>query len=102
MKKCLSLAVCLTVLLCVAEVSSAQEKYIITFGLKQSRISLDLWKHAKDAMNATEFQLPVDKEFFEAVTVGTEITDEFRTGSFLLKGSFSSWKIWVKAKKITK
>lgn len=72
--------------------------YILKIRLKQSRVSLDIGKHMKDAMNAIEFELPVDKDFYNSVNVGTKITDEFRTGSFILNGSFSSWDMTVKGK----
>lgn len=72
--------------------------YILKIKLKQSRVSLAIGKHMKDAMNAIEFELPVDKDFYNSVSVGTKITDEFRTGSFILNGSFSSWDMTVKGK----
>ena len=72
--------------------------YILKIRLKQSRVSLDIGKHIKDGMNAIEFELPVDKDFYNSVNVGTKITDEFRTGSFILNGSFSSWDMTVKGK----
>jgi seryl-tRNA synthetase len=72
--------------------------YILKIRLKQSRVSLDIGKHIKDGMNAIEFELPVDKDFYNSVSVGTKITDEFRTGSFILNGSFSSWDMTVKGK----
>lgn len=72
--------------------------YILKIRLKQSRVSLDIGKHIKDGMNAIEFELPVDKDFYNSVSVGNKITDEFRTGSFILNGSFSSWDMTVKGK----
>lgn len=72
--------------------------YILKIRLKQSRVSLDIGKHIKDGINAIEFELPVDKDFYNSVSVGTKITDEFRTGSFILNGSFSSWDMTVKGK----
>lgn len=72
--------------------------YILKIRLKQSRVSLDIEKHIKDGMNAIEFELPVDKDFYNSVSVGTKITDKFRTGSFILNGSFSSWDMTIKGK----
>jgi seryl-tRNA synthetase len=74
--------------------------YILKIRLKQSRVSLDMGKHMKDAMNAIEFELPVDKDFYNNVSVGTKITHEFRTGSFILNGSFSSWDMTVEGKAV--
>jgi len=74
--------------------------YILKIRLKQSRVSLDIGKHIKDSMNAIEFELPVDKDFYNSVSVGTKITDEFRIGSFILNGSFSSWDMTVIGKDV--
>lgn len=75
-------------------------KYILKLRLKQSHFSLDIGKHIKDEMNAIEFELPVDKEFYNSVSTGTNIVDEFRTGSFILSGSFGDWEMTVKGKEI--
>lgn len=80
--------------------SGKTPKYILKLKLKQSRVSLDITKHIKDGMNAIEFELPVDKSFYESVGTGTEIVDNFRTGSFVLYGSFGSWKMTVVDKEI--
>lgn len=75
-------------------------KYILKLHLKQSHFSLSIKKHISDAVNAIDFELPVDKDFYNSVEVGTEIVDEFRTGSFWLKGSFGDWEMSVKEKEI--
>lgn len=75
-------------------------KYVITFEIKQSHFSLDIGKHLKDAMNAIEIEIPVDKEYFDSVEVGDTINDDFRVGSLVMKGSFGSWDITVKNKEI--
>ncbi len=74
--------------------------YILTLRLKQSRFSLDIGEHMKDAMNAIEFEIPVDKDFYNSVSVGTKITDKFRSGSFILNGTFSNWDMTIKHKNI--
>lgn len=80
--------------------SGESPKYILKLRLKQSRVSLDLFEHAKDAMNAIEFEIPVDKEFYNQVSVGDEIVDNFRAGSFIINGSFGSWNMKIKGKEI--
>lgn len=75
-------------------------KYIIKFRLKQSHLSLSISKHIKDEMNAIEFDLPVDKEFYNKVNLGDEVVDEFRVGSFIMNGSFGDWEMTVIDKKI--
>lgn len=82
------------------KVENGIAKYVITFEIKQSHFSLDLGKHLKDAMNAIEIEIPVDKEYFDSVEVGDTINDDFRVGSLVMKGSFGSWDITVKSKDI--
>lgn len=75
-------------------------RYILTLKLKQSHFTLDLFEHAKDAMNAIEFDIPVDAEFYHSVSVGTKVVDEFRAGSFIMNGSFGDWDMTVVNKQI--
>lgn len=79
---------------------SGNARYVIKVKCKQSRFSLDIGEHIKDGMNAFEFELPVDSKFYNQVNVGTEIVDDFRTGSLILNGSFSSMTMKVISKRI--
>lgn len=85
-------------LLITTNALAEETRYIVTFGLKQSRISLGPFAHMKDSINATEFQIPVDKQFFDSIANGETLTENFRTGSLII--NMSSWKIWVKDKKV--
>lgn len=69
--------------------------YVLALEIRQTRFSLDLFEHAKDAMNAAVFQIPVSKDYYEAVRVGTVISDEFRAGSLLFHGSLGNWQVKV-------
>lgn len=80
--------------------TSGGPKYILKIRLKQSHFSLSIKKHIKDAVNAIEFELPVDKEFFDSVSEGTELVDKFRFGSMVLYGSFGDWEMTVKDKEV--
>lgn len=80
--------------------SGLTPRYILKVKLKQSRISLDIGKHIKDKINEIEFEIPVDKEFYHSVSVGTKITNKFRAGSFIINGSFSHWRMTISDKKI--
>ena len=71
-------------------------KYILKLDLRQSHISLSITRHIKDAANAIQFELPVDKDFYDSVQIDTKIVDEFRTGSMLLSSSFGDWEMTVK------
>ena len=78
------------------------ERYILKFELKQARLSLNPLSHVKDRINAIKFELPVDKEFYDSIDVGDLIIDKFRSGSFVLRGSFSNWRMSVINKRIEK
>ena len=75
--------------------SSNDYYYIITFEIKQSHFSLDITEHVKDSVNALTFEVPVDKEYYDSLSVGSVISDKFRMGSFIMKGSIGKWKIKV-------
>jgi hypothetical protein len=79
---------------------SKSPKYILKLRLKQAHFSLSIKKHIKDAVNAIDFEMPVDKEFYDSVSEGTEIIDKFRFGSFVLGGSFGDWEMTVKGKEV--
>ncbi len=80
--------------------SGKTPKYILELHLKQTHFSLSLTKHIKDAMNAIDFEMPVDKDFYNSVSVGTDIVNNFRVGSCVLYGSFGDWKMTVLNKEI--
>lgn len=75
-------------------------KYIITFKIKQTHITLDIGEHIKDSLNEITFDVPVDKEYYNALSVGDTIEDDFRMGSLIVHGSFGSWKVTVESKTI--
>jgi hypothetical protein len=79
-------------------VIAKEPKYMLKLRLKQSHLSLSIKKHIKDAVNAVEFELPVDKEFYDSVSEGTEIIDKFRFGSMVSYGSLGDWEMTVKEK----
>lgn len=75
-------------------------KYVVTFNIKQTHYTLDISQHLKDAVNDITIQIPVDKEYYDAVEIGDTIADDFRMGSLIFKGSWGSWDITVKDKSI--
>jgi conjugal transfer/entry exclusion protein len=75
--------------------------YLVTIELKQSHFSINPLKHIKDSMNAVEFQFPTNKEYYDSLSVGEKVLEEFRSGSFLMEGSFGDWNVTV-LKKETK
>ena len=83
-----------------AKIEVGEAKYVLTLHIKQTHFSLDLTEHLKDAMNDIYLQIPVDKEYYDSIDVGTVIDNSFRVGSFIWKGSFGSWRITVYDKEI--
>lgn len=88
-----------------AEIIDAKEAngtavYVVTFRIKQSHFTLDIGEHLKDSMNDITFEVPVAKKYYDSVSVGDVINDDFRMGSFILHGSFGNWKITVDKKEV--
>ena len=83
-----------------AKVENGTAKYIITFRIKQTHFTLDIGEHLKDSMNEITIEIPVDKEYYDSLSVGDTINDEFRMGSLIMHGSFGSWKVTVDNKEI--
>lgn len=82
------------------KVENGSAKYVITFNIRQSHFTLDIGQHLKDEMNDISIQIPVDKEYYDSVNVGDTIADDFRMGSFIMKGSFGNWNVTVEDKEI--
>ena len=80
--------------------SGKRPVYLLKLELKQSHVTLDLKKLAKDEMNAITFTLAVDEDVYNSVEKGDNLVDEFRSGSMLMEGSFGSWKMKVVGKEI--
>ncbi len=78
------------------------ETYVVTLKIKQSHFSLDLSKHIKDKLNEITLDIPVSKQFYDSVQVGSVLDDTFRMGSFLFTGSIGSWGITIDNKQIIK
>lgn len=80
--------------------SGRTPKYVLGIKLKQSHFTLDITEHARDEMNAIEFEIPVDKDYYNSLSVGDEIVDDFRVGSFIFNGSLGDWEMTVVNKNI--
>lgn len=88
-----------------AEIVSAKEEngtatYVVTFRIKQSHFTLDIGEHLKDSMNEITFEVPVDKAYYDSVSVGDTINDDFRMGSLIMHGSFGNWKVTIEKKEV--
>ena len=74
--------------------------YIVKFRIKQSTFTLDIFEHIKNGVNAIELELPVNKAFYDRVSVGTKISKSFKMGSLIFDGDFSNLNITVIGKRI--
>ena len=75
-------------------------KYLITLKIEQTHFTLDLTEHLKDKINEIEFDIAVDKDYYDSVSVGSVISNDFRVGSLILRGSFGNWRVTVVDKQI--
>lgn len=75
-------------------------QYIVKFRIKQSTFTLDIFEHVKNGVNAIELELPVNKTFYDSVSVGTKISKSFKIGSLIFNGDFSKLNITVVGKRI--
>lgn len=72
--------------------------YVLHLKLRQERTGLDVFDiegHIKDKMNESFMDIPVDKNFYELVSVNQVISKEFRYGSLILGGSASNFVVTV-------
>lgn len=69
--------------------------YLIELEISQSHFTLNLEEHLKDSMNKITIPIQVSEEYFYSVKVGDILSDEFRVGSFIMKGSIGNWNIKV-------
>ena len=77
-----------------------QPRYIVKFEIKQGTFTLDPFEHIKNSMNAIEVEIPVDKDYYNRLSVGQDLTDAFKFGSLVMDGDFSSLHMRVKSKRI--
>lgn len=82
------------------KVNKGVAKYIVTINIKQSHPFWDIENNIKDEMNDIDIEIPVDKEYYDSVEVGTVINDEFRMGSLIMSSSIGNWDITVSGKEI--
>ena len=80
--------------------SGYEPVYLLTLEIKQSTFTLDPAEHAKNAINAITLQIPVSYTFYNKVSIGQNISEEFKYGSLILNGDFSKLKVKVKNKEV--
>lgn len=74
--------------------------YVVTINVAQSHPFWEIDSYIKDDMNDVDIDIPVSKEFYDSVEVGTVLDDSFRMGSFIMSGSYGSWDISISDKRV--
>ena len=80
--------------------SGREPKYIVKFKIKQGTFTLDLFEHAKNEMNSIEIEVPVNRDYYNRLSIGQDITDSFKWGSLVMDGDFSTLHMRVVGKRI--
>lgn len=80
--------------------SGKEPIYIVKFKIKQGTFTLDIFEHVKNEMNSIEIEIPVNKAFYNRLSVGQDITDSFKWGSLVMDGDFSTLHMKVIGKRI--
>ena len=81
------------------ENDGATVHYVIELKISQTHFgSFD--DMLKDTMNTITLPIEVSESFYYSVEKGDTLSNEFRVGSFIMKGSIGSWDITVKDKQI--
>lgn len=75
-------------------------KYIVKFEIKQGTFTLDPFEHIKNSMNAIEVEIPVDRDYYDVLKIGQDLTDAFKWGSLVMDGDFSNLHMRVVSKRI--
>ena len=83
-----------------AMIQGKRPLYIVKFKIKQSTFTLNPMEHIKNQVNAIEFELPVEKSFYDNVNIGTDITGAFKYGSLIFNGDFSTLHTKVTGKRV--
>lgn len=75
-------------------------KYIVKFKIKQGTFTLDPFEHIKNEANSIEIEIPVNKDYYNRLSIGQDITDSFKWGSLIIDGDFSTLHMKVVGKRI--
>ncbi len=79
----------------ISAACSDPNHYVLTLKVKQSTFTLSISEHIKNSMNAIEFNIPVEKSFWESQSIGSELSNRWKPGSLIFNGDFSKLKVTV-------
>ena len=84
----------------VMEETGKAPVYYLTIKSKKSSFTLDMGQHMKNAANAFTFDLPVDRDLYNSVKVGSNLKEASMNGSLWMSGKFGSVNLTVEKKYI--
>jgi len=77
--------------------------HVITLKIHQTTYTLSVGEYIKNKINDAEFDIPVDREFYNKCRVGQVINDpSLKVGSFIFNGDLSVYKVTISNKRIVK
>ena len=83
--------------------SASNTIYIVKIKIHQTTYTLSLTEHIKNKFNDVEFEIPVDKAYYDNCSIGQSVTDPgLKIGSLLRDGDFSKLKIKITGKRTEK
>lgn len=84
-------------------VKNTNAMYVVKFKIHQTTYTIDPFEYIKNKMNDLEFEIPVDKAYYDKCKVGDLINDpKLKMGSLIMNGDFSQLKIYISGKSIKK
>lgn len=83
--------------------ASSRTIYIVKIKIHQTTYTLDLEEHIKNKINDIEFEIPVDKAYYDKCSIGQKVSDPgLKLGSLLVNGDFSKLKVTITGKRTVK
>lgn len=77
--------------------------YIIKVKIHQTTYTLDIGEHIKNKINDIEFEIPVDKSYYDRCSIGQTVSDPgLKIGSLVFNGDFSKLNITIIGKRTVK
>ena len=83
--------------------ASSRTIYIVKIKIHQTTYTLDLEEHIKNKINDIEFEIPVDKAYYDNCSIGQKVSDPgLKLGSLLVNGDFSKLNVKIIGKRTVK
>lgn len=83
--------------------NASKNVYIVKIKIHQTTYTLSVTEHIKNKFNDVEFEIPVDKDYYDKCSIGQSVTDTgLKIGSLLRDGDFSKLKVKITGKRTIK